>query len=290
MTDFVAYIDEAGDEGFGRLAAGPVGGQSRWLVIGACILSRENDLKLPALRDRIVKRFARRQTRDLHFRDLKHPQKIVTCQEIAAFPLEVCVTLSHKVTIPGTRFEEAFKKKGYLYNYLVRWLLERITTACAETSHPAACSLKLVFSRRSGTNYQTMKEYLELMRDGREVMQPVRSSNWKVLNVADIAVENHSKWAGLQIADCVTSAFFLAVEPNVYGNYEPAYAQLLKDRVLRAKSGSALNRGVTPVPSFFKCSADAAQLEFFKSFVKQVGRPSAPDHIARMLPPEGNSG
>jgi hypothetical protein len=268
MKEYVAYIDEAGDEGFGKLAAGPVGGQSRWLVLGACIVSRENDLRLPALRDQIVTRFAKRKSHDLHFRDLKHAQKVVVCQEIAAFPLEVCVTLSHKITIPGSRFEVAFKKKGYLYNYLVRWLLERITTACAENSHPSACSLKLVFSRRSGTNYQTMKEYLELMRDGREVMQPVRSINWKVLNVDDIAVENHSKWAGLQVADCVTSAFFVAVEPNVYGNYEPAYAQLLKTRVLRAKGGSALNRGVAPVPSFFKCNADAAQLEFFKSFVK----------------------
>lgn len=269
MTEFVAYIDEAGDEGFGKLAAGPVGGQSRWLIIGACIVRREDDLKLPALRDKILARFEKRQTRDLHFRHLKHAQKIVACQEVAAFPLHVCVTLSHKVTIPGSNFEQAFKKKGFLYNYLVRWLLERITSSCAELVHPAACSLKLVFSRRSGTNYQTMKEYLELMRDGREVMKPVRSINWKVLNVADIAVENHSKWAGLQIADCVTSAFFMAVEPNVYGNYEPAYAQLLKGRVLRAKGGSALNRGVTPVPSFFKCKADEAQLKFFKSFVKE---------------------
>jgi len=38
MKEYVAYIDEAGDEGFGKLAAGPVGGQSRWLVLGACIV------------------------------------------------------------------------------------------------------------------------------------------------------------------------------------------------------------------------------------------------------------
>jgi len=32
MQHSTVYIDEAGDEGFGKLAAGPVGGQSRWLV------------------------------------------------------------------------------------------------------------------------------------------------------------------------------------------------------------------------------------------------------------------
>jgi hypothetical protein len=59
------------------------------------------------------------------------------------------------------------------------------------------------------------------MRDKKEVVRPVRSILWDVLDIDDIAVENHRKWAGLQIADCVTSAFFAAVEPNAYGNCEP---------------------------------------------------------------------
>jgi hypothetical protein len=88
MKEYVAYIDEAGDEGFGKLAAGPVGGQSRWLVLGACIVSRENDLRLPALRDQIVTRFAKRKSHDLHFRDLKHAQKVVVCQKLLRFRLK----------------------------------------------------------------------------------------------------------------------------------------------------------------------------------------------------------
>ena len=34
-------------------------------------------------------------------------------------PLAAALTFSHKVTIAGSRFEDTFKKKGYLYNYLV---------------------------------------------------------------------------------------------------------------------------------------------------------------------------
>ena len=267
---FVTYIDEAGDEGFGKLAAGPIGGQSRWLILGACIVRRENDLKLPALRDSILARFPKKKSRDLHFRFLDHAQKIVACQEIAKYPLGACLTLSHKVTIPGRKYEDVFKQKGYLYNYLVRWLLERITTKCNEVvkaEKTAECSLRLVFSRRSNTNYQTMKEYLELMRDGKEVIQPTRSIEWSILNIEDISVENHSKWAGLQIADCVTSAFFSGVEPNPYGNYEPAYANLLKGKLIRRR-GVALGCGLTPVPSLFKCEADEAQNAFFRSFDK----------------------
>jgi hypothetical protein len=126
-------------------------------------------------------------------------------------------------------------------------------------------SLNLVFSRRSNTDYQTMKEYLELMRDGKEVMKPVRSIEWKALNIDTIKVENHNKWAGLQIADCITSAFFCGVEPNAYGNYEPAYANILKDKLIKHK-GSVLNCGLTPVPSLARCKADQAQTAFFQSF------------------------
>jgi Protein of unknown function (DUF3800) len=272
MHHYTVYIDEAGDEGFGKLAAGPIGGQSRWLILGACIVSRENDLKIPAWRDQILARFPKKQKRDLHFRDLKHEQKIVVCQEISKLPLGACLTLSHKVTIPGSKYEDTFKKKGYLYNFMIRWLLERVTAACAQKI--PKCSIKLVFSRRGGTDYQTMKEYLELMRDGKEVIQPVRSIDWNVLDVDSIKVENHSKWAGLQLADCITSAFFSAVEPNLYGNYETQYALLLKNNLLRSKS-NALGFGLTPVPSLAKCQANAEQLRFFEHFKKNEQVPGS---------------
>lgn len=265
MHQFTVYIDEAGDEGFGKLAAGPIGGQSRWLILGACIVSRENDLRLPAWRDSILSRFPNSKKRDLHFRDLKHEQKIVVSQEIAKLPIGACLTLSHKANISGGKYEEIFKKKGYLYNFLIRWLLERVTSACFQRDND--CSVKIIFSRRGGTDYKTMKEYLELMRDGREVIKPVRSIKWKILDIDSIVVENHSRWAGLQIADCITSAFFAAVEPNLYGNYEPSYARILRNNLLREK-GNALNFGLTVVPSIEKCEPDDEQLAFFNQFKK----------------------
>jgi hypothetical protein len=81
MHHYTVYTDEAGDEGFGKLAAGPIGGQSRWLILGACIVSRENDLKIPAWRDQILARFPKKQKRDLHFRDLKHEQKLLCARK-----------------------------------------------------------------------------------------------------------------------------------------------------------------------------------------------------------------
>ena len=213
-------------------------------------------------KDAIVARFPGRQTRDLHFRNLKHDQKVVVCQEIAKLPIGVCVTLSHKVTIIGTKFEATFKRKGFLYNYMIRWLLERVTFACQTAAAPDEAKLRVIFSRRGGTDYQSMMAYMALMRDGREATRSVRSIDWKVLDINDIAVENHSKWAGLQIADCATSAFFSAVEPNHYGNYEPAYARTLRPNLVKRK-GVILGCGLTPVPSMAACQADDRQYAFF---------------------------
>lgn len=178
------------------------------------------------------------------------------------------MALSNKATLPGSKWAQTFKQKGYLYNYLLRWVLERVSSACAAAAGTDEAQLKVVFSRRKGMNYQAMTEYLELMRDGRELYPPVRSIRWDVLDIGAIAVENHSKWAGLQLVDCATSAFFAAVEPDAYDNYEPRYAMFLKDRLIRDARG-VLNCGLVPVPSLNASKPDDRQRAFFTDCSKK---------------------
>lgn len=263
----IAYIDEAGDEGFGKLQLADRGGQSQWLLLGAFLVRVEDDASVPSWRDEILARFPRRNSRELHFRNLKHEQKVVACQVLAAQRGACCIVFSNKRTIMGSKYQEIFKKPGYLYNYMTRWLLERVTSHCKQQA-PMNAKIKIIFSRRGGTNYQTMREYLELQRDGREKVRPVRNIIWSAFDPTDIVVENHSKWAGLQLADVVTSAFFAAVEPNFYGNYETRYAELFQRSVLRER-GNALNSGITPVPSLHGCAANPHQEEFFRTFISE---------------------
>lgn len=207
----------------------------------------------------------------LHFRKLKHEQKVVACRWLARLPIGLCMVMSNKITISDHQKSFVFKQKGYLYNYLTRYLLERLTSACetaATREGMTGCSLKVVFSQRSGTNYQSMTEYLKLMRDGKEKMAPVRAINWRILDIDAIRVENHSRWAGLQIADIATSAFFAAVEPNAYGNYEPRYALELGRRLIRA-GGVVLDSGVTPIPKLNKNPLDSEQRRFFEEIQKK---------------------
>ena len=47
-TRFIAYVDEAGDEGFGKFKLpGQLGGQSTWLILGAMIVDAKHDFQVP---------------------------------------------------------------------------------------------------------------------------------------------------------------------------------------------------------------------------------------------------
>lgn len=247
---FYAYVDEDGDEGFGKLKTGRCGGQSQWFALGAILVSDDNDKLLPHWRDEALGIFDGKK-RDLHFNKMKHEQKVAICRLLSAKPFGSAVICSDKIEITklGPELYKKYKQKGHLYNYLTRFLLERLTSACAVKAKRSGkrASLEVTFSRRAGTDYSIMRDYLFLMRDGKEKIRPTRSIDWSILNPEDIKVENHSKRAGLQLADVVTSATYASLEPNLYGDVETRYATMLSRRFIK-ENGFIANCGVTIVP------------------------------------------
>ncbi|TPW34420.1 DUF3800 domain-containing protein [Oecophyllibacter saccharovorans] len=273
---FIAYIDEAGDEGLDKLSSPEASGQSRWLVLGGLLVRKEYDAQVVAWRDETVaatvpphirnKLSGQRKKRSLHFKDLKHYQRVAACEAIKDKRFGIVCVCSNKETLLNNEKEKNFfSQKGNLYNYLTRFLLERLTWQlaqfpCEEGEKPR---LTICFSRRGGTNYESMKEYFELMRDGREVKRPIRSIDWEIFSPDDIKVENHSKRAGLQLADVVTSATFQGLNPGQYGYCEPRYALTLASRFLhRNRKGNIRNHGLTLIPSFETCPLTEDQKEF----------------------------
>lgn len=270
MQHYYAYIDEAGDEGFGKLRnLATRGGQSTWLMIGAIIVTEENDKLLPAWRDELRAKFPQKRHDHLHWANLNHDQRVVVAQGLADKKLGVALTMSHKVTIPGSLREAQFKKPQFLYNYLVRWLLERLITACQAHAAPEAARLHLTFSRRRGTDYIYMRDYLRKLANKQDVVKAPRVTDWAVLDIEKIKVENHAKRAGLQLADCATSAFFNALEPNQFGNTEPAYAMRLARNLLHT-SGKVQGEGLTVVPNIGFARCDAQQIAFLRSCWKRT--------------------
>lgn len=246
---YYAYIDEAGDEGLGKLKIGN-SGQSRWFVIGGIVVSESHDAQLPTIRDNILNLFPHRRKNDLHFRNLNHGQRVAACHEFAKHPFKIVSVCSNKITIvDDKKYYPLFKQKGYLYNYLTRYWLERVTERCAEIAKQSRkpVELHVRFSRRSGTDYHAMREYFELQRDGNEVVKPPRSIAWSVFDPQNIRVENHSNLAGLQLADLATSATASALEANAYGHTETRYAEIISKQYLD-RQNNIVNCDLTIVP------------------------------------------
>lgn len=264
---YIAYIDEAGDDGLGKFRAVGQDGQTHWLGIGACLVSAENDRLMPAWRDEIIGAFPRRRRRDLHFRELDHNQRVHAVRVIARKPLGSIIVLSNKRTLVGHPGYKQFKQKNLLYKYLLRYALERISDACHRRHQRSPCGdgrAKIVFSRRGAMNYPEFMEYMIKLRDLQGERGGWHLIKWDSLDIEGLEAVDHSTRAGLQIADVITSAFFQAVEPNPYGQYEPRYAYELRNTVMRTAQGEYMNYGIKPVPNLSQMVLDEDQRRFFE--------------------------
>lgn len=257
---FFAYVDEAGDEGFGKLRSPNKSGQSRWLGLGAALVTEENDRFMPVWRDEIVALFRKKEEPARPaFQHLNHNQRVAACNVLQHKPVGICMIASNKETILDSEELDVFKRKQHLYNYLVRFLMERLTAACRMKAKGESASLFVTFSRRAGTDYQQMRSYFEFMRDAREVLKPVRAIDWTVFDPANLRVENHAVRAGLQIADVVTSATYSGLEPNEYANIESRYALSLKKRYLMERDPCC---ALTLIPPLKRCPLSEEQAAF----------------------------
>lgn len=89
---FVAYIDESGDDGW-RFEHG----STRWFVVSAVVIKRRIDIETTRLVDRVRRdRFQRTDKNALHFRRLRHEQRVPYAEEIAAAQLRAISVMVYK--------------------------------------------------------------------------------------------------------------------------------------------------------------------------------------------------
>lgn len=236
-ASFVVYIDESGDEGFvfGN-------GSTEWFVLSGVVIRKAQDLDVVKLADRIREKLGKAPRRPLHFRDLRHEQRVPCVAEIAKTDLR---TISVMVYKPSVKEAEKFQTRHRLYFYCVRLLLERVSWLCRDTRKlpdTGDGSAKIVFSNRSGMSYTELRSYLALLRDMPEVQ-----IEWSAIKTDRIKALPMVQRAGLQIADAVATSFFYAVQPSRHGFTEDRYARMLKPVVYRRK-GRYLGYGLKFFP------------------------------------------
>jgi hypothetical protein len=226
-ASFRVYIDESGDEGFTFLPDEQ--GSSRWLILSALVVRKENDHQTVALAKQARELLKKPFKHPLHFRELKHEQRVPFARLIGQGQARAVSVLIHKPTIPEP---ENFQQQKYsLYRYACRLLLERVSWLCRD-HHKAGQGdgrAEVIFSNRSAMSYDDLRNYLHQLKEDTKNVR----IEWGVIDPNLVSAINHDQLAGLQLADAVATSVFYSVHKNQYGEVEDRYLKLIAPIIYR---------------------------------------------------------
>jgi hypothetical protein len=263
LPSFVVYIDESGDEGF---SFGH--GSSEWFVLAAAILPHRDEPGTVRLLEQVRTLLHKPPKKPLHFRDIRHEQRLPYLARIACSPVRTVVVLIHK---PLLRERQTFQERYRLYFYATRYLLERISWYCRDNpGFTGDGSAHVVFSNRSGMSYVELRQHLDRLQQGAWQGEDVRI-DWSVIRPEQVSALTPGKRAGLQIADALAGSFYYAVEPSEYGFTEDRYALILKPTVY-SRQGQYLGYGL----KFWPGEVDPLQFSWVHKYESAGPGPQEP--------------
>lgn len=231
-SSFLAYVDESGDEGFTFLPNHQ--GSSRWFVLSALVVRKENDLQVVEIARRVREVLKKPTKYTLHFRNMRHEHRVPLARAIGEASVRTVNVLIHKPSIPNP---EVFQAQAFsLYRYATRLLAERVSWLCRDNrrTNVGDGRVEMVFSNRSAMSYVDLRTYLEKLRAGVEG-NDVRI-DWSVVEPTLIRAVNHDQLAGLQLADAVASGVYYAAHQNPYGDVEERYLRLMSRTLYRNRN------------------------------------------------------
>lgn len=232
-SSFVVYIDESGDEGFVFKNDGS--GSSRWLVLTAVVIRKANDLRMVSCLKETREVLRKPPKTPLHFVELKHDQRVAYIRRVGELPIRSVSVMIYK---PMIREPEKFQNTRYLlYRYATRMLLERVSWLCRDQLRKGEGDgfAKIIFSNRSNMSYEEIREYLRLLIRQHHANPQNVQIDPSAIDPERICSVEHSKLAGLQVADAVASGIHFGVKVNRYREADPAYLSYLRKTLYRHK-------------------------------------------------------
>ncbi len=246
ICSFVVYIDESGDQGFTFRTPSPAG-SSHWFILGALVVRDKNDLQCVEAMRNVRNALGRPALAHIHWRKLKHHDKVFYAQALAKLPARLIAACVHK---PSIRDRTTFQQKDVLYFYAVRYLLERVSWLArdAAVAGEGDGRARLVFSERTHMSYADLLSYLTRLKHSQLAGEDVRIHFPSLCLESDkVTVLQPQKRAGLQLGDAWTGAAWNSLEEDKYGNREPRYARILCPLLYR-HSGSSEGYGLKLIP------------------------------------------
>ena len=256
---YIAYIDEAGDDGIKKLRTATEGGASEWMVISALVVHASNDLHvLPWLKD-MISRTNSHQIKHLHFHTLDHESKLAICRCLAEKEVYLFSVISYKKTMEGRINKAAervnINKSSRFYCWMSRLLLEEVTNFIGKRTfidYNEITKLKVVFSDRGGLVIEQFRNYFSYLQN-----QSITESlyineynlDWSVVDTKEMYCFANKDRAGLQLADTVASSFYCGLE-QLSATAPPTseYAKMLMRRMATDDRRSIHGCGVKFMP------------------------------------------
>jgi len=226
-ASFRAYIDESGDEGFKFRKSLDGEASSDWFVLAAFVTRKKTDLETVKVIDMVRQELQLYPGKHIHWKKLKHAQKVRYAQLMAMLRARLIAVCVHK---PSLLEPEKFQERYRLYFYAVRYLVERISWLARDRHSPAKWggdgTVELIFSNRQGMSYDEMRQYLRLLETRKQMGNDIRIE-FDRIPIDIMKTQTPGRSMGLQLADATAGAFFNAIERDKYGNTEPRYLKTL---------------------------------------------------------------
>jgi hypothetical protein len=270
---FVAYIDESGDTGLTNVKPNDPSGATEWLVLSAFLVAIEHDSKMVSWVKDVQSGF-KSKSRALHFNKLLPFKKTLVGSALSKKEAKGFLVMSNKPNIERYQNQNLGAEKAWLYWWLTRLLLERVTDYC-ERQTPVKQrekdKLRIVFSRRGGLTYGDLRDYLDLLHY-QSVNKKLRLNTgdikWSMIDTSEIEVLDHYERAGLQLSDVIAGAFYEAVERNrgEIEHCDPSYGKLLEPLLAQSAAGNTMSYGIKTMPNLWDMELQDEQKNIFEYF------------------------
>ncbi|KPQ06187.1 MAG: Protein of unknown function (DUF3800) [Rhodobacteraceae bacterium HLUCCA12] len=272
---YVAYIDEAGDDGLKTIRPIDPTGSSEWLIVSGVLIKATREDDVTQWVNDIISGLWRYHGRGLHFKKLNAKKRQYVCEKLAGLNARYFVVCSNKKNMKGytNPLASEVPSQRWFYNWMTRLLLERITDYVAWHSrkhYQAVKKVKIEFSQMGGLSYSQMNAYYRwISYQGDNTFLRFGKIEWDAISYDLLKVYPHYERAGLQIADIVASAFFKAVDKYNTGSCDPSFAKLLSPRMARYRDrpgDDPSGYGVKLLPSLGGAKLLPEQQAIFRHF------------------------
>ncbi len=225
-----AFIDESGDEGVSASS-------SPWLALGGLIvLEKEIQRSKEFLGSGVAGIYAGKKVpAHVHFHKIdSHSRRKALLTMLCGLTFNCIVMTSNK----GQFHPDALKglKCPKLYNYMARYLLERISWYGRDRGQ----KVNVTFASRSEVSWTCFEEYIEKLKE-----QQTQIKFEYIGSITNIPANTNSM---VQSADWITSGIACGLNPDPFDDVETRYAEILLGKFWK-RGGNLWSYGLKVLPS-----------------------------------------